>query len=133
MLAFAELGGYQHFQREDFDLIRRWSSASTSTREGDEGESKRTSARTDEEDEGHGRGGGDDKTLEEGHCLGAGRVCESLNVSKQVLGRMCQRIIDQARIVFMREQLGLEAEMCYYCEESVSPQNALLLGTKRVV
>jgi hypothetical protein len=65
---------------------------------------------------------------------GAGAVCEDeeLGLEKHVLGRMCGRLIDWARVGFMRDELGMgDAEVCYYVDSSVTPQNALLIAVPR--
>jgi tRNA:m4X modification enzyme len=47
------------------------------------------------------------------------------------LGRACQRIIDYGRREYMRDVLGFRrsSHILYYVDESVTPQNALLIGS----
>ena len=48
------------------------------------------------------------------------------------LGRACQRIIDYGRCEYMRDVLGYQrsSELKHYVDESITPQNALLIGRK---
>jgi len=65
---------------------------------------------------------------------GMRQLIEELNLScgVQGLGRCCQRIIDYGRMVYMRETLGFNAtDMIHFVDESISPQNALLIGTRK--
>ena len=39
-----------------------------------------------------------------------------------------QRLIDAGRLHFVREQLGLQAELVEDCDEDLSPENTLLLA-----
>ena len=50
-------------------------------------------------------------------------------------GRRCKRLIDAGRLHFVRESLphltraqGGCTKLTYYCDESVSPENCLLIG-----
>ena len=47
---------------------------------------------------------------------------------KEHVGRCCKRLIDVGRLVYVREQLGLEAELVSYAPQSLTPENVLLLA-----
>ena len=58
-------------------------------------------------------------------------LIKSLNLScgVQGFGRSCQRIIDYGRILYMKEKLGfMEADLLYYVDDDVTPQNSLLIA-----
>lgn len=60
------------------------------------------------------------------------QLVQRLNLSCGVhgLGRCCQRIIDYGRVVYMREVLRFPySDVVHFVEESVTPQNALLIGS----
>ena len=46
-------------------------------------------------------------------------------------GWECKRLIDAGRVDFIRRELGMNAELVVYCDESVSPENVLLLFWQR--
>jgi len=47
------------------------------------------------------------------------------------LGRCCQRILDYGRMEYMRNELGFSyCEIVHFVDESITPQNALLVGSR---
>lgn len=45
------------------------------------------------------------------------------------VGLMCKRLIDQARVHYLKEQ-GLKAQLVYYVDRKVSLENVLLIATR---
>ena len=43
-------------------------------------------------------------------------------------GRMCKRLLDYGRVEFIRNELGLEARLCTYIGQHVTPENVLLVA-----
>ena len=112
----ASLGGIE------FKMIAKWTGASTSDRKG----------ATDSSSE-HKEAPVDFKSrpgIQEGRLPGVGDICDgSIGFTKQELARCCQRLIDQARVMYLREKLGFpNATLKYYVGEDVTPQNALLIA-----
>lgn len=44
------------------------------------------------------------------------------------IGRMAKRVLDAGRLEYLQESLGWEAELVYYCDPSISPENCLIIG-----
>lgn len=47
---------------------------------------------------------------------------------KAAAARMCKRLIDRGRQVFLEQELGLQVELVHFVDREVTPENALLLG-----
>ncbi|GMI46353.1 hypothetical protein TrCOL_g3378 [Triparma columacea] len=118
----------------EFQLIMKWTGATTSedgNRRGGEGGGEKGSEEKGSAGEAHTvpPSEGNQDTVR----LGAGSVCDhpSVTFTKQHLGRCAQRIIDKCRAEWVREEMGFEdAKVVYYVGEDVTPQNALIIGTK---
>lgn len=48
------------------------------------------------------------------------------------LGRMCKRLIDYGRVEYIRHESEMSASLVYYTEESITPENVMLLACKRM-
>lgn len=54
---------------------------------------------------------------------------EQFSRSKRIqIGRAAKRIIDAGRIHFLENVLGLRARQVFYCEQSISPENCLIVA-----
>jgi len=108
---------------KEFKLLCKWTGASTSEDGNRKGED-------DEEEDEHGNSG----VKEEGYSrLGAGALCTdpSIEFTKQQLGRLSQRLIDQCRCEWVRKEFGFDdTKVVYYVGQDVTPQNAIIIGTK---
>ncbi|KAK3288561.1 hypothetical protein CYMTET_3968 [Cymbomonas tetramitiformis] len=70
--------------------------------------------------------------LKEGEASGAAFGAESFTPEKMLhLGRMCKQLIDAGRLAYVREVLGLQADLVQYCLEEVSAENCLLVAWAR--
>lgn len=49
---------------------------------------------------------------------------------RRKIGRMCKRIIDYARILYL-ESIGYEASLVNYIQEDTTPENVLLVATRK--
>lgn len=47
---------------------------------------------------------------------------------RALFGRMCKRVLDYGRVQFIRNELGLEARLCTYIGENVTPENVVLVA-----
>lgn len=121
------------FGREDFDLLKRWTSG-TVRQPGsiDRGSSVGSEPLPDDEDDhanDDGAGGNED-------YVGISSVAQSLRLKcgPQGLGRACQRLIDYGRREYLRDTLFSASEqppeLLYYVPADVTPQNAMLLASK---
>lgn len=119
------------FGEEVFNVIKKWTGASTA----DDSDKSVNRDRTKDKVDAKGEEVFEHNVVEEKNdgIPGAGVVCgdEKINFTKQELGRMCQRLIDYGRCVFVREELGLEEGWGTYVAEEVSPQNCWVWGRKR--
>ena len=114
------------FQKPHFDLLVKWTGGATLNHVSVEVKHDLQTLNEDHID--------DRKILDDSSCTGIKQIVASLNLKCGVrgLGRACQRIIDFGRMEYMREVLGFHS-MCdiqHYVDETVTPQNALLIGRR---
>jgi tRNA:m4X modification enzyme len=107
-----------NFSRKEFDILTRWATGTVLCSNGkDHHDTHNSSDKIDHNDR---------------FGKAISQVVQKLNLSCGVhgLGRCCQRIIDYGRVVYIREVLGFPyADVIHFVEESVTPQNALLIGS----
>jgi tRNA:m4X modification enzyme len=110
-----------NFSQKEFDTLTRWTTGTVlsccSSSDGDHHKANINTGKSDNNDR-FGRA--------------ISQVVQKLNLSCGVhgLGRCCQRIIDYGRVVYIREVLGFPyADVIHFVDESVTPQNALLIGS----
>jgi tRNA:m4X modification enzyme len=48
------------------------------------------------------------------------------------IGHKVKRLLDYGRLLFMRRELGIAAEMMCYCEQELSPENFALISVQRI-
>lgn len=69
--------------------------------------------------------------LESGECE-VGEVVRNMKAEERaLLGFMCKEIIDAGRLMWLKEQLGLQAEIVNYVPQCISPENHLLIATRK--
>lgn len=123
-----EVGGMPSFGAREFNLMKRWTSASVLG--GAPGDASKTGAPTDES-EGRGEHGGSQYLPSNVVAVVKGL---GLECGVRGLGRACQRLIDHGRAEYMRKNLfGGAADsvgMLHYVPRDVSPQNALLWASR---
>jgi len=124
---------------EDFELLRKWGAGVKVV--GVNGE--------EIEDEEHvsNREGSSTETSDSSFT-GVAKVCQSpefkaLGISKNELSRISSRVIDYCRLMFVRNELGFGvgqevengstsgSKMVYYCDQSITPQNLLVIASRR--
>ena len=116
--------------KSDFDLMRKWAAATTADRETEGGKGKESKEAQEEAQDEHPV----EAQTNSKNYVGAGAVCDSseFDVTKQTLGRCVQRLIDRARVEYMKNSLNMDGlnEVVYYVSSDVTPQNALLCGKR---
>jgi tRNA:m4X modification enzyme len=127
---FCSVGGLSRFGKEEFDVMKRWTSASVL-------EDRCRSSNDDEEHTVDREG--NDRTND----LNAFNVVQKLGLAcgGNGLGRACQRIIDFGRTEYMRNILFctqeaekralFDVKLFHYVPRKVTPQNALLMACKK--
>ncbi|GMI09410.1 hypothetical protein TrRE_jg6849, partial [Triparma retinervis] len=122
-------GGWEGgWGEREFKLMCKWTGATTS----EDGNRRAGQDKGEDDPDEDDHGGPSSEGFDDGR-LGAGLVCgvPSVPFTKQELGRCAQRLIDQARAEWIREEFGFEdVKVVYYVGEEVTPQNALIIGTK---
>lgn len=141
--------GLPNFGREEFELLRRWSSGTVSTRHNDKIDASTTTSTSacadcEEDDSDHpgaeSSSFGCQEVSDEVASLGIANVLASLlrtdtTDSKTLLtvnglGRACQRLIDYGRREYIIQSLSArQADLIYYVPEDITPQNAALVAT----
>jgi len=132
-----EIGGLSTFGEKEFNLLRRWTSASVL------GDTPKPNSKTNgnERKEEHTVGGDEEEKgrYSNTHMFTVvkelGLVCGSKG-----LGRACQRLIDYGRCDFMRKNFFVSdsssndrpfnVNMLHYVGDHVTPQNALLIASR---
>eukprot|EP00956_Cyclotella_meneghiniana_P033199 scaffold94344_cov64-Cyclotella_meneghiniana.AAC.2 len=132
---FCSVGQVASFGKQDFDVLKRWTSASVL-------------------DDSHAPNNNSEMHHTE-HSENSGKYyCNVMNVVKELglscggngLGRACQRIIDYGRCDYMRSNLFgvppasdaapedklFDAKVLHYVPRKVTPQNAILLACKKL-
>jgi hypothetical protein len=114
----------------DFETMRRWSGYFTDFKEpvGDVDEQSHDAFRKDGADTDTGTDtdiGAGDIT---GDITGASTRDSDRKADRLQLGRMCKRVVDYGRVQFLRTELGLEARMCSYVDQCITPENVLLIA-----
>ena len=125
------------FGREEFDLMRKWTSGCVHTeqdevKDGDSNVTLESTMNNNKEKEDP-RKDGKDKNENPDYSKNISNIVDSLELSCGIkgLGRACQRIIDYGRKMYMIEKLNFaNAEIVYYVDEKVTPQNALIIALK---
>ena len=133
---FIGVGGLPSFGKQDFDVLKRWTSASVLE--------DRQDVSNDDSDRHHTNDCCDNH--EKGNSLTAFTVVQELGLKcgGNGLGRACQRIIDYGRCEYMRRQLfyppvasddavqseTYDVKLVHYVSRNVTPQNALLLACR---
>lgn len=51
------------------------------------------------------------------------------NSMKSKLGKMAKRIIDIGRALYFSEKSGIKIRLERYCDENLSPENMILIGS----
>jgi len=133
----SDVGGLSTFGEKEFNLLKRWTSASVS---GERPISESGSTKID------------DNGAKEEHYTGTpeeetGRYPNIFAVAKELglscggkgLGRACQRLIDYGRCDYMRNNLfasdddsskAFNVSMLHYVPSDVTPQNALIVASR---
>jgi tRNA:m4X modification enzyme len=132
----------------DFELLRKWGAGVAGV--GEDGK--------EVDDEEHGNSqkeGQDEETSSSSSYTGASQVCQSpelkdLGITRNELCRISCRVIDYCRLKYVQNELGFGdrsssdgglkattpksgAEMLYYCKQSVTPQNLLIIASRNVI
>ena len=134
---FTSVGGLASFGKPDFDILKRWTSASVLD--------DRDVPNGDNSEEHYVQDGCD--THKNDNNMNVFTVVQevSLSCGGNGLGRACQRIIDYGRCEYMKKQLFcapvaasdmvvsellLNVKLLHYVSRKITPQNALLLATR---
>jgi tRNA:m4X modification enzyme len=132
---FCSFGGLSNFGKDEFDVMKRWTSASVL-------EDRCCASNNDvDEDEEHNVGiESNDRTND----LNAFNVAQNLGLAcgGNGLGRACQRIIDFGRAEYTRNTLfciketeksesAFDVKLFHYVPRKVTPQNALLMAFRK--
>lgn len=114
--------------KDEFDIMRYWSGWASLGR-------VRTSTATADIDESNKTNNGQDEKEDQEHgkvdVSKAAKRPKSLSHDQiSVVGRRIKRIIDYGRLVFIRQELGMNnAGLVQYCMEELSPECMLLIAT----
>jgi tRNA:m4X modification enzyme len=122
-----KVGGLTTFGDDQFNVLKRWSSAAVSV--------ERKSALEE-----YPTKGDDDNNMKETHYVdkaddGKGQNIFALSIELGLscggagLGRACQRIIDYGRCDYLKGR-GFKVDLFHYVPPDVTPQNALIVATK---
>jgi tRNA:m4X modification enzyme len=128
---FCSVGGLSSFSKGEFDVMKRWTSASVL-------EDRCCASNDDAEDHHYVGIEGNDGTND----LNAFNVVQKLGLAcgGNGLGRACQRIIDFGRTKYMKNTLFctqeaerriFDVKLLHYVPRKVTPQNALLVAYKK--
>jgi len=135
----SEIGGLSTFGENEFNLLKRWTSASVlEDRPATEADSVKVEDKEMKDE--HYRGTTDEET---------GRYPNIFTVVKELelgcggngLGRACQRIIDHGRCDYIRKSLfapdntldggDFNVRLLHYCSKTITPQNALIVASRK--
>ena len=49
---------------------------------------------------------------------------------RQEIGFRCKRVLDMGRVAYL-QSMGLQAQLVYYVDRTISPENAVLIATPK--
>jgi len=124
-----ESGGLTAFGEDRFNMLKRWTTAAVSEERPPASGNDSTSIDDNGPKEHHHEGQADD---EKGLRSSIFTISKELGLScgGKGLGRACQRLIDYGRCDYMKGR-GFKVNMCHYVPQNVTPQNALIVASRR--
>lgn len=149
LFCISEVGGLASFGEKEFNLLKRWTSASVLEDRPAVSEAADSIIKTDgnemKEDE-HNVSLAEEEETGKYPSINIFEVVKELGLAcgGNGLGRACQRLIDYGRCDYMRNNLfpsvssggsssnngAFDVSMCHYCSKDVTPQNALLVASR---
>ena len=127
------------FEKDEFLLLRRWSSSAVSDTSHNQ-PSATEKVESDEIKDNPHHVSIDPSSSVDHNIYSTTSIVRDLGFScgPQGFGRVCQRLIDYGRLLFMKHHLFLaeagcndelpNVDLCHYVSEDITPQNALLKG-----